>query len=319
MGLNVIEDAEVPTLGQLKEVLVANALDDGSLQFDVVRQACMRTLSYYTGRATIVYASHWSEPGVGGSAHLNIDVTDLQGFMEVLSNIDERELDLVIHSGGGDVHAAEAIVEYLRSKFDHIRVFVPVSAMSAASMIALSADEVFLGRHSHLGPIDLQMPLRTPFGLQFVPAAAVLSDFHEADQEFRRRGLNTAWRSIIDQVPPGFISECRAGQARARQMVARWMQMYMLNGRDDAETTANRIANELTNFNKLGYHARPIDFRQARELGIRVTSLEDDDVLQDRVLSVFHATYLTFNGTPTRKIIENHRGRGWLRDEQPTP
>lgn len=309
----------MPTLGQLKEVLVANALDDGSLQFDVVRQACMRVLSHYTGRATVVYASHWSEPGVGGSAHLNIDVTDLQGFMEVLSNIDERELDLIIHSGGGDVHAAEAIVEYLRSKFDHIRVFVPVSAMSAASMIALSADEVFLGRHSHLGPIDLQMPLRTPFGLQFVPAAAVLSDFEEADQEFRQRGLNTAWRSIIDQVPPGFISECRAGQARARQMVARWMRTYMFKDREDSEDVANHIADELTNFTKLGYHARPIGIRQAHEFGIRVVPLEDDDALQDRVLSVFHATYLTFNGTPTRKIIENHRGRGWLRDEQPTP
>lgn len=309
----------MPTLGQLKKFIVANALDDGNLPFDSVREASIRMLSDYTGRATIVYASHWSEPGIGNSVHLNIDVSDVQGFMEVLSNIDERELDLIIHSGGGDVHAAEAIVEYLRSKFDHIRVFVPVSAMSAASMIALSADEVVLGRHSHLGPIDLQMPLHTSVGLQFVPAAAVLSDFEDADEAFRRRGLNTAWRSIVDQVPPGFISQCRAGQARARKMVAGWMQMYMFNGRDDAETAAIRIANELTNFTKLGYHARPIDLQQARKLGIEVTSLEDDDVLQDRVLSVFHATYLTFNGTPARKIIENHRGRGWIRDESPTP
>lgn len=309
----------MPTLVQIKEILFANTLDDGTLQFDLVRQACTRALAHYTGRATIVYASHWSEPGVGNSVHLNIDVSDVQGFMEVLSNIDERELDLIIHSGGGDVHAAEAIVEYLRSKFDHIRVFVPVSAMSAASMIALSADEVVLGRHSHLGPIDLQMSLRTPAGLQFVPAAAVLSDFEEADEAFKRRGLKTAWRSIIDQVPPGFISECRAGQARARKMVARWMQMYMFDGRENAETTAVRIANELTNFTKLGYHARPIDLQQSRELGINVTPLEDDDTLQDRVLSVFHATYLTFNGTPARKIIENHRGRGWIRDESPTP
>lgn len=102
-------------------------------------------------------------------------------------------------------------------------------------------------------------------------------------------------------------------------MVAGWMQMYMFKGRDDAEITATRIANELTNFTKLGYHARPIDIQQARELGIEVTPLEEDDTLQDRVLSVFHATYLTFNGTPARKIIENHRGRGWIRDEAPTP
>jgi hypothetical protein len=39
-----------------------------------------------------------------------------------------------------------------------------------------------------------------------------------------------------------------------------------------------------------------------------VRRLEDDDVLQDAALSIFHANEISLNG-PAVKIIENHLGR----------
>jgi hypothetical protein len=39
-------------------------------------------------------------------------------------------------------------------------------------------------------------------------------------------------------------------------------------------------------------------------------------VLQDRLLSVFHATSHTLNGTPTVKVIENHLGKAYIRLHQ---
>jgi len=56
-----------------------------------------------------------------------------------------------LHSPGGSIEAAEAIVTYLRSKFAHIRAIVPHSAMSAATMIAMACDEIVMGKHSFLG------------------------------------------------------------------------------------------------------------------------------------------------------------------------
>ena len=78
-------------------------------------------------------------------ADVQISLADIQGFMEAVSNIEERNLDLILHSPGGTAEAAESIVEYLRKRFDNIRVFVPMAAMSAATMIALSADEIVMG------------------------------------------------------------------------------------------------------------------------------------------------------------------------------
>ncbi len=44
---------------------------------------------------------------------------------------------------------------------------------------------------------------------------------------------------------------------------------------------------------------------------MRVIDLEDDQALQDAVLSVHHATLHTLNG-PTVKIIENQQGKAFV-------
>ena len=65
-------------------------------------------------------------------------------------------LDLLMHSPGGSPDAAEAVVNYLRSKFTDIRVIIPQAAMSAATMLACAANRIVMGKHSSLGPIDPQ-------------------------------------------------------------------------------------------------------------------------------------------------------------------
>ncbi|MGH9895093.1 MAG: SDH family Clp fold serine proteinase, partial [bacterium] len=47
-----------------------------------------------------------------------------------------------------------------------------------------------------------------------------------------------------------------------------------------------------------------------------IDDLELDQGLQDAVLSVFHATTHTFNGTPAVKLIENHHGRAYIQQAQ---
>ncbi|MGH7425352.1 MAG: hypothetical protein ACREJP_04215, partial [Candidatus Methylomirabilales bacterium] len=41
--------------------------------------------------------------------------------------------------------------------------------------------------------------------------------------------------------------------------------------------------------------------------------LEEDDALQDAVLSIYHAEDLTFSSTPVVKIVENHLGSRHVR------
>lgn len=89
---------------------------------------------------------------------------DLSGLMEVVHGLTGPNLDLILHSPGGSPAAAEALVKYIRSKFDHVRVIVPQMAMSAATMISCSANSIVMGKHSFLGPIDPQFLLPTGVG-----------------------------------------------------------------------------------------------------------------------------------------------------------
>ena len=59
-------------------------------------------------------------------------------------------------------------------------------------------------------------------------------------------------------------------------------------------------------------HARHISLAAAQALGLNVTPLEKDQVLQDNVLSVHHAAILTLNMTPAVKIIENDKGTAFI-------
>jgi hypothetical protein len=48
----------------------------------------------------------------------------------------------------------------------------------------------------------------------------------------------------------------------------------------------------------------------AKEKGLKIETLEDNQDLQEKVLSVFHASLLTFDNTNCLKLIENHNGHG---------
>ena len=62
-------------------------------------------------------------------------------------------LDLVLHSFGGNIDTPYKVVKMVRDFCDHFSVLVPVAAKSAASMIALGADEIIMGPFAELGPI----------------------------------------------------------------------------------------------------------------------------------------------------------------------
>jgi len=85
---------------------------------------------------------------------------------------------------------------------------------------------------------------------------------------------------------------------------------------DNGEEIAKKVAETLANHSLFKSHGRHIDREQAREIGLKIKNLEDDNTLQDLVLSVFHATTHTFDGTGAVKIIENHMGKAFIKQLQ---
>lgn len=313
--------AEINSLQQQQRIVIQAALNRNPEQvpqvpnaFDVIRRKYMAQLAAYTKRNVIVYATRWAQGG-GNPDTLSITQEDIQAFMEVLHALPtDGGLDLILHSPGGSAEATEALVTYLRTKFSDIRIFIPHAAMSAATMLACSANRLVMGKHSFIGPIDPQFILQTETGPAAVPAQAILDQFEFAQQQCQAdQSKLPSWIPILRQYGPALLIQCKYQLHLAQALVSDWLTSYMFVNDSDRKEKSERIAAALADHNRFKSHRRFISREIARGLGFVIDDLESDQELQDLVLTVFHAVTHTFNATPTAKIVENHLGKAWVK------
>jgi ClpP class serine protease len=69
----------------------------------------------------------------------------------------DQPIDVILHTPGGLVLAAEQIAKALVERKAKVTVFVPHYAMSGGTLIALAADEVVMDPNAVLGPVDPQI------------------------------------------------------------------------------------------------------------------------------------------------------------------
>ncbi|MBI2825951.1 MAG: serine protease [Planctomycetia bacterium] len=306
----------MPTWSGILEELAQSRPGDGPPQFDAVRRKYLVLLRQHTGREVILYASKWTQhdPSVSPDVISIVD-EDLQGIMEVIHGLSGPSLDLILHSPGGSPEAAEALVNYLRSKFFDIRVIVPQLAMSAATMIACAANSIVLGKHSFLGPTDPQFIVNTPLGTRMVPAQAILEQFDLAQSQCGDAAKLGAWLPMLGQYGPDLLVQCQNASAMSKELVQTWLKAFMFRewAPAEAEQRAASIAEWLSSHRNFLSHSRHIPRDECESKGLLVEHLESDQRFQDLVLSVFHAATHTFNGTGAVKIIENHLGKAFIK------
>ena len=293
-----------------QEILVLRATAQ-----DLVRRRFLKQLHLHTKRDTIIYASDFlgTKSSKLGPGSVSVVTQDIQGFMSALHGLKGDSLDLILHSPGGSLEAAEQIVQYLRSKYGHIRAIVPQNAMSAATMIACACDEIIMGKQSAIGPTDPQVTFPTPNGLFTVSAQALLDEFEQAKAEVvANPSVSPIWVSKVKNYPPGILKSCQQTIELAKEKVEGWLTTYMFKGQSDGASKAARIAAWLGEPKNHKTHGRPIGLATAEAEGLNVKAMEQDPLFQDLVLSVFHATAVTFEASPCVKFVENHNGRGWF-------
>ncbi len=308
----------MPIWSEILAELAALTQQGASPDFDGIRRKYLLKLYEHTGRNVVLYASGWIQKEAP-AASISINDEDIHALMEVTSGLSGGDLDLILHSPGGSPEAAEAMVSYLRSRFSHIRVIVPQLAMSAATMISCSADEIVLGKHSFLGPTDPQILLTTSLGVRFVPAQAILDQFDRAQNECSDPAKLSAWLPMLSQYGPDLLVQCETALNLSKELVRTWLETYMFKDSPEQSEKAVAVSNWLAGHKNFKSHNRHISREDLLKHKLKVTALEEDDVLQDFSLSVFHSTTHTFTGTSAVKIVENHTGRAFIKQHIPRP
>src|SRR5512142_3250192 len=80
---------------------------------------------------------------------------DVVALYEIFKHIGASDdISVFIKSNSGDVEAALRIVNLMREYNTRVHAYVPLESASAATMIALGADEIQMGPLAHLTAID---------------------------------------------------------------------------------------------------------------------------------------------------------------------
>lgn len=261
----------------------------------------LRNLAAKTGRNTIAYYSCWLMRNVPGH---DINDFDIDGFMNVVHKMDRSKgLDLILHTPGGGIAATEQIVHYLRALFGtNIRCIVPQLAMSAGTMIACATKEIIMGRQSCLGPIDPQF-----FGY---PCHGIVEEFKRAKREVAKHPEYLGvWQPIINKYGPSFLGECQKSMDLSELLVKDWLETGMLANN---KKKAKSVVKALSSHADTKTHDRHLSSDKAKQIGLVISMMEDDNDLQDKILTVHHSFMLAMLNSNIVKIMESDAGKMFI-------
>lgn len=291
-----------------REILEGRSSDKPGGDFDTVRRAKYKLVKQITGRPLLIYVTAFHNPIKAQIAapFLTIDLSDKDGFYEIINNINSKEVDVFLHSPGGSAEATESIVKMLRSKFTNIRFIITGAAKSAATMLALSGDSILMDKSAELGPIDPQVRVRN----RFSPAGSIIEQFDQAARELKKDPSQLpVWIPILQEFAPALLVECENFIDLSKKLVKDWLAEFMFKAAKDSKRKARKVADYLTDEKNTLSHARRIGFDELKKLGVKVELLEEQkDKLQDAIRQLHLSVMATLDSTGAAKIFENSEG-----------
>jgi ClpP class serine protease len=173
-----------------------------------------------------------------------IDIEDSEQVLRAIRlTKPDVPIDIVLHTPGGLVLAAEQIAHALIRHKAPVTVMVPHYAMSGGTLLALAADQIVMDPNAVLGPVDPQ--------LGQYPAASLLA---------------VVARKHVDHIDDETLVRADMAAKALRQVTRSVTHLLMSNGveRERAEGLADILATGRWT------HDYPITFEEAQELGLRV-------------------------------------------------
>ena len=260
------------------------------------KQKYLDEISRCTGRNVITYYSGWLQKPT--ASDVSINDKDINAFMEAVYKLDKSKgVDLILHTPGGEIAATEKIINYLHSIFQgNIRAIVPQMAMSAGSLVAVSCKEIMMGKQSCLGPFDPQ--------IGGIACQSVLKEFEKAKEDIKNNphalGL---WQVIFSKYNPTFLVTCEQAIELSDDLADE-----ILSKTISEKSKRKEILKAFNNNDTTKVHSRHISKEKCKEVGLTIIDMEDDQHLQDMILSLHHCYMIYLEQTVVTKIVENNIG-----------
>ena len=191
----------------------------------------------------------------------------LNKIVRKLNNL--AKLDLVLESPGGDIDAACALVKRLRKYCKKFSVIVPCFCKSAATFVAVSADEQVLCKAAELGVVDPQV--KEPITGEWVPAHSI----KEAIGFIEETKDPLVKLSLADKLPPLLMGAFRDVVNGTKQYMEEAFEKLGAKKEEAIDTFTTRFLS----------HGYPIDREMCKEVGLPVVFPEND--LEEKICELY--------------------------------
>lgn len=278
-----------------------------------LRKECYAEIEALRGRPLLIYATKFLD-GVPPGVPNQIDLPDVDGFTDLINSVgnDCSSIDVLLHSPGGRPDATERIVGILRNKFQEVNFLIPHSAYSAATMLALSGNNIVMHPSATLGPIDPQVAVPTKDGLiRFVPAKSILNGFSNAKAMIKKEGPETlpAYIPLIEKYSLDLFELCRDSEKLSKELVSSWLKKYMFAGEHNNGRKIKKAVSYFSNYNTHKLHSRPLSPDKLSSFGLKIKIA--NDTLRDLLWEAHILLNGFFNISPFVKLYESTHGVSW--------
>ena len=162
-----------------------------------------------------------------------IDIEDSEALLRAIRlTPKDMPIDIILHTPGGLVLAAEQIAQALIRHQAPITVFIPHYAMSGGTLIALAADEIVMDENAVLGPVDPQLG-RYP--ASSILAVTQIKDVNETDDEtliladMARKAVSQVKQTVVEILMGNEMEEEKAKEIAEALSAGQWTHDYPIS------------------------------------------------------------------------------------------
>jgi len=200
-------------------------------------------------KSRIITLIHRQE-SVGFLGMFSRNFINIEDSEEVLRAIrmtsDDTPIDLIIHTPGGLLLAAEQIANALNDHPAKVTVVVPHYAMSGGTLIALAADEILMDKHAVLGPVDPQIGQYPAASLLKVVADKPVAEIDDETlilADIGRKAIGQT-RDFVVHLLKDNMEEEKAEEIAQKLTEGRWTHDYPITS-DEAKEIGLLVNTEL--------------------------------------------------------------------------
>jgi hypothetical protein len=217
----------------------------------------------------------------GMEAQIGMDV--VPRFRRHLESIGETQcLGLFLYSRGGDTNVPWRLVNLVREYCKELIVLVPFRAHSAATLLSLGANRIFMGKMGELSSIDPSVANQFNPPDPVNPSARIpisVEDVNAYKDLARRFGVKPedpalsaqVFMGLVSKVDPLALGNVERNYNQIRKLAEDHLRLHLAGG-PDAKERVKGIVETLTE--RLYSHGHLINRREAEKIGLNVESCD---------------------------------------------